>query len=939
MLRKTGKLKATTAVIALVSFVWTTSGGDVWAQTRAARRDPAKVLLQLVDDPRLALSPEEKEYLRRAARRMDAAPRAQPSHTYVARSPDAAVQMGEIGEQAGRLALQVEAAAPEAKLAGTAEAIAGLRHRLETLDRQVLAELADTGARVRAAGLPRAIALRHDTARAAYRETMDAVWRDLDAAAQSAAPKEVRSALAAVAQRLRRSGDERPGQPLDPSRLPFRIATPTERKPGAPAERPRGKGALTSATASLTPPAPADLAATEDAEITPEIRALAATLGNQPLPIYNWVRNNVEFVPTYGSVQGSQMTLDAKRGNAFDTASLLIALLRAAGVPARYVTGTVEVPVASAMSWLGGVESPNVAQQLLGQGGIPNVGLSSGGTITHIRLDHVWVEAFIDNVPSRGAVHRQGDTWVAMDPAFKLHRLTPGSNLFTDNPISAVSQPGDHLFDVDESLGKITNVDSTPLEDRMTDWASRSDDYIVAHGVAGTMAGLLGGKTIVQEASAVFPGSLPYRVVTHGAAVSALAANLRHSVTLKGFASELDRAFGSPAFSVRLSLPALNSRRLGLEFDPATPADAATLAAARSGGASSLPLYLVNVRPVVKVDGVAQGSGGSVQMGSFYFVDVVLDGPDGPTTVPFQVVAGDEIVAGVTGNGVSREVIEKRFAANPVDNAPEYLHQVALHYWAECDYLGEIAAKPLGVHALRLPSVGFFSSPLTASYLFGSPRSGVYASRAMDVRQSLVGAAGADRAKVVAFVKQSGAQGSYLEGSVFDQLENRDTPAIKGISAVHLLSSAAAQGIPIYRITSANAAAVLPRLQLGAAVASDIGTAVSQGKTVLAPERNLDIGPWSGAGYIIQDETTGGGAYLISGGANGGGLLDCLRELVPQFVQVLVIALLFVLLLILIILLLAALAPVLAAAAAATAEAFAAFLLLLEGLAPLALAA
>jgi hypothetical protein len=57
-------------------------------------------------------------------------------------------------------------------------------------------------------------------------------------------------------------------------------------------------------------------------------------------------------------------------------------------------------------------------------------------------------------------------------------------------------------------------------------------------------------------------------------------------------------------------------------------------------------------------------------------------------------------------------------------------------------------------------------------------------------------------------------------------------------------------------------------------------------------------------GYIIQDETTGAGAYMISGGLSGGGILDCLRELVPRFEVVLqfflflIVLLLFALILI-----------------------------------------
>jgi hypothetical protein len=122
---------------------------------------------------------------------------------------------------------------------------------------------------------------------------------------------------------------------------------------------------------------------------------------------------------------------------------------------------------------------------------------------------------------------------------------------------------------------------------------------------------------------------------------------------------------------------------------------------------------------------------------------------------------------------------------------------------------------------------------------------------------------------------------------------------------------------------------------------SDINTAVAQGKTVLVPQTNVNIGPWSGVGYIIQDETTGAGAYLISGGASGGGLLDCIKELAPKFIEVLLLVLLILLLIILIILLLSGLAEVLAAlaaAGAAAAEAFAGFELLLQALGGLSLA-
>ena len=111
------------------------------------------------------------------------------------------------------------------------------------------------------------------------------------------------------------------------------------------------------------------------------------------------------------------------------------------------------------------------------------------------------------------------------------------------------------------------------------------------------------------------------------------------------------------------------SRRLSIHFEPSTQADADVLAAARAGNAPSLPVYVVNVTPVVRLDGASRTTGTPVRMGSSIPIDVILEGPDGPTTVSYTQVAGDEIVVGVTGNGVSQAVLEKRFAANPVNNA------------------------------------------------------------------------------------------------------------------------------------------------------------------------------------------------------------------------------------------------------------------------------
>lgn len=50
---------------------------------------------------------------------------------------------------------------------------------------------------------------------------------------------------------------------------------------------------------------------------------------------------------------------------------------------------------------------------------------------------------------------------------------------------------------------------------------------------------------------------------------------------------------------------------------------------------------------------------------------------------------------------------------------------------------------------------------------------------------------------------------------------------------------------------------------------SDIRDAISAGREVTAHERNISVKGWTGLGYVILVPTTGAGAYLIEGGANG----------------------------------------------------------------------
>ena len=78
----------------------------------------------------------------------------------------------------------------------------------------------------------------------------------------------------------------------------------------------------------------------------PRIIALAQSITSgktssyeKGLSIFNWVRNNLEYSWYYNSQKGAVNALLSKNANCCDHSNLIVALCRAAGVPARYLHG------------------------------------------------------------------------------------------------------------------------------------------------------------------------------------------------------------------------------------------------------------------------------------------------------------------------------------------------------------------------------------------------------------------------------------------------------------------------------------------------------------------------------------------------------------------------------------------------------------------------
>ncbi|HET7596126.1 MAG TPA: transglutaminase-like domain-containing protein, partial [Burkholderiales bacterium] len=534
------------------------------------------------------------------------------------------------------------------------------------------------------------------------------------------------------------------GSRIAPVRAPFSTAAELRMALEGPraAEKPLAKAAPAA-------PGPDDLGPTDDAQITLKIQEQAAALGNNPVAIFNWVRNNIDYIPTYGSIQGSEMTRINKRGNDMDTASLLVAMLRAANIPARYVYGTVQVPIAQMQNWLGGNIAPNQVVELMTKGGIPAASIVSGGQVSAVKFEHVWVEAYVDFTPSRGAVNRTPDTWVPMDPSFKAYDvhppidLTRGAAFDAQGLMSSLDQSALH-----GSNGSVTGFDLTRLGTALDAYRPAAVAYADQIAPAARALDVRGFASIVPSDLPILPGTLPYAVIAHADPYPEIPRELEHKLTISYFASESDYSFDSPSLTYTIPTAKIGLSTIGVEYVPATQADADLIAQVRRDNAASLAPYLISVVPQIQIEGAVANPTplSAVTMGTVQYWTATISDPQGiypVTTTGNRIVAGSHTAYVVDAAGITPAMVQKRLDLIP-DGVSyplrEGLQQAGYHYWMMSDAMDQNWASQFGGKIVTLPSVGAFSSPLQVTFAFGVARSGFFSGFQTDIKRNLYAA-------------------------------------------------------------------------------------------------------------------------------------------------------------------------------------------------------
>ena len=602
--------------------------------------------------------------------------------------------------------------------------------QLQSHDAQIEADFATVSEQMRFNDLPSVILQRHSQTVADYRLKMATLLDHLAAISDRDDLRHTRKALNYLQ-------SFRPTEALprfDPEQLPVGFSKATPHVPNeTKAELNQWFFGHLTADTPQTKRAPRD--AKSNPYITPAIQAKADELGHNPVTLFNFVHDQIAFVPTYGAIQAPQLTLDMKRGNPWDTALLLQALLNASNIEAKLVVGTVSIDIERAMNWLG-VNNATEARNLLSQSGVPATVQIRAGKIERIKLEHCWVSAWVDFMPSGGAIHRKGDTWIPLDASFKQHTFTKGSRLTEAVPFD-IEALRDHMLattQLDDN-GGVTDIDTQYLEETISGYQTQLENYLAMNNL--DPAQFLDQQTIIPAKRPELAATLPYQRVANSDRADEFPAHLTHRITIKFYHSTSAQTLDNPTFSYTLPLPALGLKRLNVTYVPATQADAQALETYRSQGGNELPLYLFQVKPVLKLDDTVLAEGTAIGMGQPQYYTMILQSPDNNYAANALATAGDEIVFGVNASGLTPKIVQQRLEQVPSNTAAENMHQAGLHFWMQHDLFDSLAAQAFKVSLQRIPSVGTFSLPLSVDYWFGIARTGNYHSRQVDVKLNL----------------------------------------------------------------------------------------------------------------------------------------------------------------------------------------------------------
>lgn len=622
-----------------------------------------------------------------------------------------------------------------------------------------------------------------------------------------------------------------------------------------------------------------NLEITNDTILNDKIRSEFEEL-DSVLDIYQFVKNNYITEFYYGSRKGAIGTYEQKAGNDYDQASLLIGILRDRGIPTRYVQGEIEITAEQAMEWTA-TDNINVALRIMSSLGTPVTGLTVGDKIVAVRVEHVWVEAYVPYTDYRGAGNQSGESlWIPLDPSFKEVYYHDGLN---------IAELEDYLNDESNHLTKnseINGVGVGNITSLLDGQESAFVKYLLENGYGNSTAEeVFGGREVIFEDLGYLPLTLPYSVSKKINSFDDVPLNLTDSITFSLIGnSAFDLNFdGLESINKTLYTPDIYGKRLVLSYIPASDTDSGILD--KYDGIFKTPAYLLKLKPQLLLDGVVVAEGLACNAG--YTQKYTIKTHNGSRYTNDATVTNSITVGGIYCIALDYGTISADTLQNSADYMDalestiseaniytdtamgEMLNSIAKTYFAQLDIYNSIVAGQNNVTSTRDISIGIVGFNINVIYTFNRPaelnEGGIFLDIGRDVHSVISNDGNNESEKM--YMLQAGIYASAMEHSVLEQ-----ATGVESVSTIKTFSYAVENNIPIHTIAKENLSSELAIINVSESTKQDIRSAVNSGKVVIIPEREITINQWYGVGYMVLDTDTFACGYMISGGMAGGSM-------------------------------------------------------------------
>ncbi len=575
--------------------------------------------------------------------------------------------------------------------------------------------------------------------------------------------------------------------------------------------------------------------------VTPEIQALADGLSYDPLRIFDYVYNTIRYVHYFGTKKGAVLTWLERAGNDFDQCALLVALLRASGIPAEYQYGFQTIPLADPSTydlenWFGG----NLAGigRYLASAGTAGVVTVNGDSV---HFKRVWVKANI------------GGTDYVLDPAFKRTTDTGGIDL----PAAMGYDRADLLSAAGgaPSANAIEGISYANLSGKLVEFSENLETAIETDHFDQEFAQVFGGRVIVPQATASVAdlplqprygnpfGIPPTEIQTWEQIPESFGMTFRFQI------GDMDITICTADLQgkkLSLSFETTGNKNAQLWLDDELIAQETT-----SPGGTSATLNL-------EFDDPSEISGGA------YLDRIASDSyhRDGTYALIYAFDANETLLVerqrrldGLRAQGLSETSREIR---------TEKLHIVGLNWF----YQTSLAAQHLSyLKRINLSRQHRFGRVGEEPSLNNPGLNSYYIDVAFQTNTNTSNTATLADEQV--FFLLSSQFASAMEHGVFEQTRFYDTPSASTVNCIALGSD---QGDRIFRANAANFGSV--RTQLTGYATSTLDSiqntlSANAGSEVLLPEDGLlQFGAWTGTGYALV--TANQISMIIGGGFLGG---------------------------------------------------------------------